>query len=397
MEEKGTLNNPMAFLSVWCSLLMIAFFDRLPEDVMPIRKMTEQDLETTAECSICLEEYEVNEKVLQLACGHQFHVACHNLVKQDDIDDSGVFDESDDTTDDASDIEAAVFRAMKASPESTLGTKHLPSRPRGTSHIHSRPRVNKNFHPRPRGTKHLHSQPRGKKHIHSRPKGKTSPQPTQGGKISTADPGGGGGKPLHSRPRGKTSPQPTQGKNISTADPGEKHLHSRPRGENISTADPGGKHLHSRPRGGGETSPQPTQGKTSSQPTQGAKHLHSRPRGHLSNSIPPEEIYQPFIDKIVTNLEERFPGIEQLTAFNVFAPDEAGHDHTQRLKSVQTHFTVSLTDSLTPTLTIANRPSSQESRRLTIEQWSSAFLIFQFIYIQQHPPNTAHTSSRIYI
>eukprot|EP00058_Branchiostoma_floridae_P002246 XP_002587734.1 hypothetical protein BRAFLDRAFT_94637 [Branchiostoma floridae] len=32
--------------------------------------------ETTAECSICLEEYEINEKVLQLGCGHQFHVAC---------------------------------------------------------------------------------------------------------------------------------------------------------------------------------------------------------------------------------------------------------------------------------------------------------------------------------
>ncbi|XP_035682069.1 uncharacterized protein LOC118419662 [Branchiostoma floridae] len=60
-------------------------------------------------------------------------------------------------------------------------------------------------------------------------------------------------------------------------------------------------------------------------------------------------------------------------------------------------YTVSLTDSLTPTLTIANRPSPQESRRLTIDQWTSAFLVFQFIYMQQHPQHGPHLVSYLHL
>ncbi|KAI8516951.1 hypothetical protein Bbelb_055320 [Branchiostoma belcheri] len=62
------------------------------------------------------------------------------------------------------------------------------------------------------------------------------------------------------------------------------------------------------------------------------------------------------------------------------------------------HYTVSLTDNLTPTLTIANRPPAQDSKRdLTIDQWTSAFLVFHFIYIQQHPDHSSHLVSYLHL
>eukprot|EP00058_Branchiostoma_floridae_P002226 XP_002587714.1 hypothetical protein BRAFLDRAFT_94617 [Branchiostoma floridae] len=221
--------------------------------------------------------------------GQDVHIAA-----ADDIDDSGVFDESDDTTDDASDIEAVVFRAMKASPESTLGTKHLPSRPRGTSHIHSRPRVNKNFHPRPGGQKTSIANPGEKNTSTADPGEKTSSQPTQGEKH------------LHSRPRG--------GGNISSADPGEKTSPQPTQGENISTADPGEKHLHSRPRG-----------KTSPQPTQGKKHLHSRPRGFATCS--PD--FRTCPDFVCDRMEQDHPELcPQDCAYEIFGLARMNEDPT---------------------------------------------------------------------
>ncbi|CAH1274772.1 uncharacterized protein [Branchiostoma lanceolatum] len=50
-------------------------------------------------------------------------------------------------------------------------------------------------------------------------------------------------------------------------------------------------------------------------------------------------------------------------------------------------YTVSLSNTLTPTLTLANR-STEQRHPLSLEQWTTAFLIFHYIYIQLHPSHS---------
>ncbi|XP_035677709.1 uncharacterized protein LOC118416647 [Branchiostoma floridae] len=47
-------------------------------------------------------------------------------------------------------------------------------------------------------------------------------------------------------------------------------------------------------------------------------------------------------------------------------------------------YTVSLSGSQTPTLTLANRNDSGK-QTLSLDQWTNAFLVYHFIYIQRHP------------
>ncbi|XP_019616811.1 PREDICTED: uncharacterized protein LOC109464300 [Branchiostoma belcheri] len=55
-------------------------------------------------------------------------------------------------------------------------------------------------------------------------------------------------------------------------------------------------------------------------------------------------------------------------------------------------YTVSLSDNLTPTLTLANRPPDPK-HDLSLDQWTKAFLIYHFIYAQRHPAHTCQLVS----
>ena len=42
------------------------------------------------------------------------------------------------------------------------------------------------------------------------------------------------------------------------------------------------------------------------------------------------QVFDKFIDKVVSNLQKRFPHIEQLEAFSIFCPDSLPHDIAER-------------------------------------------------------------------